>query len=159
MSFFTGSTLSRGSVTLTGLSDDDLPSLADDRYRQNFVDWRAAAASRPDALYFVIRDGGRPVGQIFLHDIDSAAGEAGVGYYLLTEGERNRGIGTAALALLVDYVRAETTLKRLVAMTGSGNVRSRRVAEKNGFVYFQSRPRPERADGSDLLLFRLSLTG
>jgi RimJ/RimL family protein N-acetyltransferase len=97
-------------------------------------EWLAEAKRRDDIVYFSIRLGEKLVGQIFLHDTDETRGEALVGYHLFEEKYRDRGVGTAALGLLQEYVKEKTGLSRLVVITGAENKRSRRIAEKCGFV-------------------------
>lgn len=157
MSFFDGNRSNGGAVALSKPTGHDLVLLADDLVRRHIAGWLARAESSADILYFEVLEGEQPVGQIFLHDIDRRPGEADVGYHLLREEHRGRGLGTQALTLLVDYVRAETALQRLEIMTGSTNAASRRVAEKCGFVHFRTHPRPEREDGADLVYFQLAL--
>ena len=153
VTFYTGKARAKGMVSI-GPSTQDLSSFADEATVKNFIDWEDAASSRSDVLFFVVFEDSRPAGMIFLHDIDQTPGEAGVGYYLLSDRYRSRGIGSTALALLIDYVRNETALERLTIMTGEHNVRSRRVAEKNGFIHFRTRTRSQTAD---LVYFELLL--
>jgi len=153
VAFFRGRTAARGLITLSEPTAADLPSLADDDLRRHIVSWWSRAESSADVMYFVVLERGEPVGEIFLHDIDSPPGEAGVGYYLLRHEHCGHGVGSDALALVVDYVHDQTDLRRLVIQTGSTNVASQRVAERNGFVCFRRQPRPERADGADLVFF------
>lgn len=81
-----------------------------------------------------------------------------MGYYLLSDSVRGRGIGSTALALMVGFAQHDSDLERLVVMTGSTNTPSIRIAEKNGFVHFRTDPRPGRLDGADLVFFELSLS-
>ena len=96
--------------------------------------WLSRARRDDDTHYFSVYDGAALVGQIFLHDIDAERGEALVGYHLFERAFRGRGIGTKMLALQQRYVREETTLCRLVVITGADNAASQRIALKNGFV-------------------------
>ena len=95
--------------------------------------WLARAAADDADLYFSVLWRGGLVGQILLHDVDRAAGEALVGYHLLEPRFRGQGVGTALLGLLQRYVAAETGLTRLVIITDVENTASRRIAEKCGF--------------------------
>ncbi len=107
--------------------DDDVASSVDR--------WLFSAQRRDDVHYFSVYEGAALVGQIFLHDIDSECGEALVGYHLFERRFRGRGIGTKMLALLQRYVREETALRRLVAITSDDNVASQRITLKCGFVH------------------------
>ena len=97
--------------------------------------WLTQAETRGDVCYVAVHHAGELAGQILLHDIDDAAGEALVAYHLLRPGDRGRGVGTRALALLQAFVRDQTALRRLVVITSADNAASRRAAEKNGFRY------------------------
>lgn len=97
--------------------------------------WSEAARERKDVVLFEIAEQDRTVGQIFLHDIDADESQSLVGYHLLSEESRRRGVGTEALRLLVKYAREQTPLRELVIITSGDNAASRRIAEKNGFVF------------------------
>lgn len=87
------------------------------------------------SIYLQDKDEKRLVGQIFLHDYDQAQQESLIGYHLFQPQNRGQGIGTIALHLLVDYVLAETQIRRLVIITDLDNRASQRIAEKCDFVY------------------------
>lgn len=102
--------------------------------------WLGLARQGDDTIvYFSIyvRDGhdNRLVGQIFIHDYDREQQASLIGYHLFQPQERGRGIGTSALRLLVQYVSAETQIRRLTIITDQENHASQRIAEKCGFVY------------------------
>ena len=97
--------------------------------------WLSRAEAADDVHYFAVYENDTLVGQIFLHDIDARNGEARVGYHLFERRFRGRGIGAKMLGLLQRYVRAETTLRRVVAITSDDNVASQRIALKCGFVH------------------------
>jgi RimJ/RimL family protein N-acetyltransferase len=92
-----------------------------------------AAPTRPDIYYFCIYYQAMCVGQVFLHDIDWQTGESLIGYHLFLPEYRGRGIGSRALALLQIYVRASTSLTRLIIITSRDNHASQRIAIKCGF--------------------------
>lgn len=104
--------------------------------------WLSEAVERQDVYYFSIYAGEELVGQIFLHDINEQAGEALVGYHLFEASRRGAGAGSAALALLQEFVIRSTGLLRLVIITASDNRASQRVAQKCGFRYV-SAPRED----------------
>lgn len=145
MALYEGPTLGRDLVRLgPATTESGGADNVDADVRANFVEWRGAAQRREDILYFAIREGEQFIGQIFLHDIDRERGEALIDYHILKAERRGRGIGTQALALLVQYVREQTSLRKLVVITSQDNHASRRVAEKNGFA-FAGAPREDPA--------------
>jgi ribosomal-protein-alanine N-acetyltransferase len=79
---------------------------------------------------YVVLTRDRVVGLLLLEDV--AAPSATVGYYV-SSAERGQGIATAALGALVQVVRQDLGVLRLVADVDPNNVASRRVAERNGF--------------------------
>lgn len=145
MTIYAGRPRGSGSVRIAPPSGVDLADLADDARwpsaggaeadtRRAVTTWTTSAVEREDVVLFEILEGDRPVGQVFLHDIDQDRSESLLGYHLLSERERDRGIGTEALRLLVEYVREETDIETLVIITAGHNRPSRRIAEKNGFT-------------------------
>jgi RimJ/RimL family protein N-acetyltransferase len=60
-------------------------------------------------------------------------GDAEIGYGLAAP-SRGRGYGTESVALLVEWVRAQPGVRRVVAEVEATNVPSRRVVERLGFV-------------------------
>ena len=85
---------------------------------------------RSEEKWFIVetRDG-RKIGQIFHaprgpHFL--------IGYRLLPE-ERNRGYGTEAIQLIVDYLFLSQPTGRIQAETNPRNIASQRVLEKAGF--------------------------
>ncbi|MCW2528299.1 MAG: family N-acetyltransferase [Pseudonocardiales bacterium] len=95
---------------------------------------RAADDDGPeDALSFVIDVGGATVGVVSLFDFDSLARHAEVGINLLPE-VRGRGIGTAAIAQLVEFGFARHNLRRIHLQAIASNMGAIRAYEKAGFV-------------------------
>jgi RimJ/RimL family protein N-acetyltransferase len=68
-----------------------------------------------------------------LYDVDVAAGNAFVGYWLAAPA-RGRGVATRAVELLARWAFAELGLARLELTCGPDNHASQRVAERCGFT-------------------------
>lgn len=135
MPFHTGATLTAGQA---GIGPPSMAALthtpkADD-VAASFAHWSTAALARDGVYYFAILWDSVPVGQILLHDIDAQASSALVAYHLFEPRYRGRGIGAAALTLLVSFVREHTPLRELTIITSRDNLASRRIAQKCGFV-------------------------
>ena len=101
---------------------------------QEFEAGLSWALADENVLYFSIFEAEKLVGQTYLHDIDHQTQEALVGYHLLWPELRGRGIGTQALRMLIDFVLDNMQLTRLIIITGTENIPSRRMAETCGFV-------------------------
>ena len=79
----------------------------------------------------IVSGNGRFLGGCGLNSIDRTNRRANLGYWVRTSATR-RGVATAAVRLLRDWGFAMTDLVRLEIVVASGNVASRRVAEKSG---------------------------
>lgn len=98
-------------------------------------EWLEDAIADERVTCFAVCEHGKVVGQVLLHDINEANGEALVAYGLFEPAQRGRGIGTGMLRLLQAYVREETYLETLFIITSSDNLASQRLAQKCGFSY------------------------
>ena len=94
-----------------------------------------ALAGESDVDYFFVYEQGQLIGQICLHDIDTKQRSSLISYVLFRAVNRNRGVGTTALQLLLKHTAQSTNLEQLVIITSVDNYASRRVAEKCGFGY------------------------
>ena len=72
---------------------------------------------------------GNKIGQIF----HSPRGQHVVIGYKLVPGERNKGYGTEAVEIMVDYLFLSKNIVRIQADTNPRNIASQRVLEKAGF--------------------------
>ncbi len=84
---------------------------------------------------FVITDdaSGKIIGSIQVKSLDWAIPKAELGYYIDAE-YSGKGIITKSTALVIAFCFHELKINKLFIRTYEGNVASRRVAEKNGFV-------------------------
>jgi ribosomal-protein-serine acetyltransferase len=99
----------------------------------------------------------RCVGEVGLHDIDWTSATASVGYWLRPSA-RGHGIVDEGLELLVAYGR-NLGLRCLNAHIAEENHASRRVAERNGFVWVGHRAADPVWDGltTQVLIYSLAL--
>ena len=135
MSLYLGAGFKEGIVSLGAVHLDEVDAASSDAdVAGEKARWSQEAVTRTDVLYFGVRRGRDLVGQFFLHDIDDQEEEALLGYHLFESRSRSLGIGTAALRLLQRYVSEETTLRRLLAITGIDNQTSRRMCASCGFA-------------------------
>ena len=96
--------------------------------------WFERSAHDDACFFFGVRRDDVLVGQIFFHDAVWPKREALVGYHIFRSDQRGKGTGSAALALLCDYGAQELGLRRLIAITSTGNRASRSIASKVGFL-------------------------
>lgn len=96
--------------------------------------WFDAARTDETMIHFAIEDEGDLVGEISLHDIERDQRVALIGYRIFDPTHPGRGIGTAALRLLVEWVTEIGDFDTVFILTRSDNVASRRIAEHAGFA-------------------------
>ena len=95
----------------------------------------AAAFGEGKAYEFKIVDAdGAYLGGCGLNQIDVINKRANLGYWVRSRAA-GRGITPRAVFLLRDWAAANTDLHRLEVVVATGNLRSRRVAEKCGAVF------------------------
>ena len=102
---------------------------------QAYFDAQELGRRRGEQLELAVVDpGDRTVlGCVALYDVDLAARQASIGYWLAAPA-RGRGVATRAVRLLVRWGFAELGLARLELTCGPDNVASQRVAERCGFT-------------------------
>jgi RimJ/RimL family protein N-acetyltransferase len=86
-----------------------------------------------DSVSFVVDLDGAAVGSAALLNVDPFAGHAEAGIALRPDA-RGRGVGTAALALLVEFGFVRRNLRRIHLQAIASNTAAIRVYEKVGFV-------------------------
>ncbi|MEH6682104.1 MAG: GNAT family N-acetyltransferase [Sediminicola sp.] len=113
------------SGTLTPFSKDVLKNYLDNAHRDIF---------EAKQLRLCICDSqGKAIGFVDLFDFDPHHQRAGIGLVILEEGERNKGAGTEAVQLMVDYTFSHLRLKQLFANVLAGNEASIHLFHKLGF--------------------------
>ena len=90
--------------------------------------------SDPTRKYFAILHQGQPAGCIYLKrmDVDKKISEFGIA--MADDSVKNRGLGSEAIKLLVDYSFQVLGLETILADSVQGNMRSQHVLTKAGFV-------------------------
>ena len=91
----------------------------------------AQLAAAADKNMFTILDGERPIGCCDVRPESDFRGDCGL---WIGEPYHGRGYGTEAVRLLQRYAFDELGLAKLEATVFVGNVASRRIFEKNGFL-------------------------
>ncbi|MBD5528320.1 MAG: UDP-4-amino-4,6-dideoxy-N-acetyl-beta-L-altrosamine N-acetyltransferase [Lachnospiraceae bacterium] len=78
-------------------------------------------------------ESGRPVGSVYLRDIDRQHKKAEYGIFIGGEGARGKGYGTMAARLMIRYAFEDMGLHRLFLRAFADNTRAIRSYEKAGF--------------------------
>ena len=84
-------------------------------------------------LAICLRDTFEAIGLIDLFDFDPKNNRAGVGIVISNENNRNSGIGSEALQLVINYAFNQLQLHQLYANIGSDNEISKQLFTKFGF--------------------------
>ena len=98
-----------------------------------FIGRSVAQAADDDGLTFGIVCDGVLAGVLGQHHVDALNRKTELGYWLDPE-HRGRGIVTRSTARLTDYAFTDQDCNRVVLHCALGNVKSRAVAERLGFV-------------------------
>jgi RimJ/RimL family protein N-acetyltransferase len=92
---------------------------------------------RGGVALLVIDDEGRVAGECGTKAPPDADGMVEIGYGLAAR-SRGRGLGTAAVAALVERLRADPSVRRIEAEVHAHNIASQRVIERQGLVRVDS---------------------
>ena len=98
----------------------------------NYVQTYTADPFGAGELRLIIEHGGCAVGHVDLIDVDARNRRAGVAIYI-APGERRRGLGTAALAAMIEYSRIRLDLYQLWAHVAVDNTASLALFRSVGF--------------------------
>lgn len=87
------------------------------------------------AVQFIIVEeaSDRPIGSVYLRDIDKKNRKAEYGIFIGEDSARGHGYGTAACRLLCDYAFRELSLHKLYLRVFSDNVAAQKSYKKAGF--------------------------
>ena len=77
----------------------------------------------------------RPVGSVYLRDIDHKHESAEYGIFIGDDSFRGQGVGTETAKLFTDFALDVLGVHRVFLKVLDGNVKARRSYEKAGFVY------------------------
>lgn len=104
--------------------------------REGHENWIRTMIETGRAVQMMIcrQDSGRPLGSVYIRDIDREHRKAEYGIFIGEEQARGRGIGTAAARLMLKYCFQEEGLHRVYLRALAGNEGAVRSYEKAGFV-------------------------
>ena len=104
--------------------------------REGHENWIRTRVETGQVVQMIICDiaGGRPLGSVYIRDIDRQHKKAEYGIFIGEEDAKGRGIGTAAAKLMLRYCFGEAGLHRIYLRAFVDNVQAVRSYEKAGFV-------------------------
>lgn len=104
--------------------------------REGHENWIRNTVEAGRAVQMIICDiaGDRPLGSVYIRDIDRQHHKAEYGIFIGEESARGRGIGTAAARLMLQYCFREEKLHRVYLRAFASNIQAIRSYEKAGFV-------------------------
>ena len=104
--------------------------------REGHENWMRTMVETGKVSQMIIceRDGDRPIGSVFVRDIDRVHNKGEYGIFIGAADARGRGIGSAAAGLMIRYAFEELGLHRLFLRAFADNKQAIRSYEKAGFV-------------------------
>lgn len=86
-----------------------------------------------DRVDFLIMLNAKPIGEIGLKHIDNSAGRCEISIHLQNDRVKNKGYGTQAERLVIEYAFDKLGIKEILANSVLKNARSQHTLEKVGF--------------------------
>lgn len=104
--------------------------------REGHENWIKNKVETGQVVQMIICDvvGDRPLGSVYIRDIDRQHRKAEYGIFIGEADARGRGIGTAAAKLMLQYCFCEAGLHRVYLRAFADNEQAVRSYEKAGFV-------------------------
>lgn len=104
--------------------------------KEGHLNWLKTRVETGQVIQFMIceEDTDKPVGSVYLRDVDMIHRKAEYGIFIGEEGATGKGYGTQAAKLIVDYAFQEVKLHKVMLRVLAENGSARRSYEKAGFV-------------------------
>ncbi|MCM1136195.1 MAG: UDP-4-amino-4,6-dideoxy-N-acetyl-beta-L-altrosamine N-acetyltransferase [Clostridium sp.] len=104
--------------------------------REGHENWTRTMIDTGKAVQFMIclKEGDRPVGSVYLRDIDRTHNRAEYGIFIGEEDALGRGYGTQAAQMMINYAFEKEGLHKLMLRVLAENRRAIKSYEKAGFV-------------------------
>lgn len=104
--------------------------------RQSHENWVRTMVETGKVVQMIICElvDGKPLGSVYVRDIDPVHHKAEYGIFIGESGARGRGIGTAAAKLMIRCSFEELKIHRLFLRVYADNLQAIRSYEKAGFV-------------------------
>lgn len=101
--------------------------------KEEHLKWIAKLRTKDLAKAWIIRYNGKPIGLVQLSNINYENKTTEWGFYIADESVRGKGIGSAALYKLIEYVFEEMNLKKMITMVLENNYVAMKLYQKFGF--------------------------
>ncbi|MCE3294518.1 MAG: rimL [Crocinitomicaceae bacterium] len=101
---------------------------------QEYILQRVIQHEQQQAYLLVIEEGGQLIGMLGLKEIDWTFPKAEIAYFI-DQAFQGKGIISQALKTLIEFSFGELQLQKIYARISPENPGSRKVVEKNGFVF------------------------
>ena len=104
--------------------------------REGHANWIKTKVETGRVVQMIICDDatGKPLGSVYIRDIDRGHNKAEYGIFIGEDDARGRGVGTAAAKLMLRYCFTEEGLHRVYLRVFATNLQAIRSYEKAGFV-------------------------
>lgn len=129
--------------------------IRDEVTREDHLKWLREKIETGLVEQFVISFDDRPVGCVYLRDIDRAAGRCEYGVFIGEDDATGMGIGNKVCAWAVEYAGDVLGLKRMILRVLEGNTPAIRSYINAGFK--QIEVIPDYIDGRDLIMMERDL--
>ena len=103
--------------------------------REIHEEWIRTKVETGEVVQFIIEEteGGRPIGSVYLRDINREMGKAEFGIFIGEDDAVGRGYGTEAAKMIVNYAFAELKLHKIYLRVLDENFVAKKSYEKVGF--------------------------
>lgn len=107
----------------------------DDFTEEMHINWMKTKVTSGEVVQYIIEetDTNRPIGSVYLRDINKKYNSAEYGIFIGEEDARGKGYGTKAAELFVNYMFKKLKLHRICLRVLAGNDSAYRSYEKIGF--------------------------
>lgn len=104
--------------------------------RESHINWIKTRVETGDVVQLIICNisDDKPLGSVYIRDIDRKHNKAEYGIFIGEEDARGRGVGSAVARLMLKYCFEEEKLHRVYLRALSGNLQAIKSYENAGFV-------------------------
>lgn len=113
----------------------DMSAFKPYEYSKESADAHFEKQNKPDRKSFAIMLDGSVIGEVYFKHIDRERGTCELGIGIKSDGFKNRGYGTTAERLAIEYAFGQMNMSTVLADTIHKNKRSAYVLEKVGFCF------------------------